>query len=92
MYMLRTALTVLLFSALLFSQANFGRILGTVTDQSGGVVSGATVSITDTQRGLARTLTTLHGGTVSAASDGPGRGSEFTVRLPASKPAVQPIP
>ncbi len=33
---------------------------------------------------LVRTLTTLHGGTVSARSDGLGRGSEFTVRLPAS--------
>ena len=35
---------------------------------------------------LVRTLTTLHGGTVSAHSDGPGQGSEFTVRLPASAP------
>jgi len=33
---------------------------------------------------LARMFTTLHGGTVDAHSDGPGRGSEFTVRLPAS--------
>jgi PAS domain S-box-containing protein len=36
---------------------------------------------------LARTLTTLHGGTVSGRSDGPGRGSEFTVRLPAAPTA-----
>jgi CheY-like chemotaxis protein len=35
---------------------------------------------------LARTLTTLHGGTVNAHSAGPGQGSEFTVRLPASAP------
>jgi PAS domain S-box-containing protein len=35
---------------------------------------------------LVRTLTTLHGGTVSAHSDGPGRGSEFVVRLPAFLP------
>ena len=35
---------------------------------------------------LVRTLTILHGGTVSAHSDGPGHGSEFTVRLPASAP------
>jgi CheY-like chemotaxis protein len=33
---------------------------------------------------LVRTLTTLHGGSVSAYSEGLGRGSEFTVRLPAS--------
>src|SRR5262249_35771608 len=32
---------------------------------------------------LVRSLVELHGGSVSAASDGPGKGSEFTVRLPA---------
>jgi CheY-like chemotaxis protein len=35
-----------------------------------------------------RTLTTLHGGTVTAHSDGPGKGSEFIVRLPPSMPPV----
>jgi PAS domain S-box-containing protein len=33
---------------------------------------------------LVRSLVSLHGGTVSARSDGPGMGSEFSVRLPLS--------
>jgi two-component system CheB/CheR fusion protein len=32
---------------------------------------------------LARSLVQMHGGTITAASEGPDRGSEFTVRLPA---------
>lgn len=46
-------------------------------------------SLARTQGGLgvglsiARSLITLHGGTIEARSEGPGRGSEFTVRLPA---------
>jgi PAS domain S-box-containing protein len=34
---------------------------------------------------LARGLTELHGGTIEAHSDGPGKGSEFVVRLPRSR-------
>jgi Carboxypeptidase regulatory-like domain len=49
---------IFLISIPLFSQGNAGRILGTVTDQTGGAVVGATVTILDTQRNLSRTVTT----------------------------------
>ena len=45
-------LSVLLTSLSLVAQGNFGRILGTITDQSGAVIAGATVTIIDTQRGV----------------------------------------
>ena len=48
----RTILGVLLFSLSLFAQN--GRILGTVTDQTGAVLSGATVSVIDTERAVSR--------------------------------------
>ena len=41
---------------------------------------------------LVHTLIRLHGGTVSAHSDGPGRGSEFTVRLPAAAQPARTTP
>jgi signal transduction histidine kinase/CheY-like chemotaxis protein len=39
---------------------------------------------------LARSLVELHGGTVAAQSDGPGRGSEFIVRLPRAPATTEP--
>jgi len=48
----------LLLSLPAFPQGNTGRILGTVTDQSGGYVGGATVTVTDVARGVSQTLTT----------------------------------
>ena len=42
---------------------------------------------------LARRLVALHGGSIEARSDGPGRGSEFVVRLPilAGAPDTEPL-
>ena len=74
---------VLLISATLiasisaFSQANTGRILGNVTDQTGGAISGATVTVTDTERGTTRTLTTDESGAYNAPSLIP---ATYTVR------------
>jgi len=39
---------------------------------------------------LARTLVKMHGGSVAAFSEGPGRGSEFVVRLPLAPAAEKP--
>jgi len=52
----------------LFSQGNTGRIQGSVTDQSGGTVSGATVIVADVERGTSRTLTTDDSGEYNAPS------------------------
>jgi PAS domain S-box-containing protein len=41
---------------------------------------------------LARTLVHLHGGSIEAASDGPGKGCEFTVKLPIALHAVVHAP
>jgi len=77
---LATILGVLTFSLALFAQGNSGRILGTVTDQSGAVLPNATVSIIDTERGLARTLTTDGAGEYNAPTLIPGT---YTIRVEA---------
>src|SRR6266853_6745207 len=79
-HVLGTILGVLLFSLALFAQGNFGRILGTVTDQTGAVLPGATVTIIDTQRGPARTLSTDSAGEYNAPNLIPGT---YTVRVEA---------
>src|SRR5580693_9195309 len=54
------------------AQSTAGRVLGSVTDQSGASVAGATVVVTDTQRGTTRTLTTDASGDYVAADVVPG--------------------
>ncbi len=41
---------------------------------------------------IVKSITSMHGGSVAAMSEGPGRGSEFVVRLPAMEPEQQAEP
>ena len=72
---IRLALTLclaLLLSVLSFAQSTAGRILGTITDQSGAAVVGGRVTVTDVQRGASRTLITDQVGAYVAAELQPG--------------------
>ena len=68
---------VLLAGAAAYPQGSTGRILGVVTDQSGGNVGGATVTITDVARGVSQTLNTDSDGAYVALNLVPGT---YTVR------------
>jgi hypothetical protein len=65
-------LGVLLSSLPLFSQTTTGRILGTVSDQSGASLPGATVIVLDIQRGTTRALSTDEAGNYLAPDLIPG--------------------
>jgi hypothetical protein len=69
---LGTVCLVLAVSISGLAQTTTGRILGTVNDQSGAAVAGATVTVTDVQRGGARTITTDTSGEYVAAGLQPG--------------------
>src|SRR5438034_1295161 len=55
-----------------FPQGNTGRILGNITDATGALIPGATVTITDVERGTSRTLITDEAGAYNAPSLPPG--------------------
>ena len=54
------------------AQSTAGRVLGSITDQSGAAVAGANVVVTDVQRGTSRTLTTDSSGDYVAPDLIPG--------------------
>jgi uncharacterized surface anchored protein len=71
-------LGALLLSVPAFSQLNLGSISGAVIDTSGAIITGATVTVTDVQRAVSRTLTTDTAGQYSAPSLTPG---SYSVRV-----------
>ena len=73
-----TLLVLLLTGPAAFSQGDTGRILGVVTDQSGGNVVGAVVIITDVERGVSRNLIADSGGAYAAPGLLPGT---YTVKV-----------
>jgi Carboxypeptidase regulatory-like domain len=76
----KSATTCLLLAIFIFAwyplpawaQSTAGRILGAITDTTGAGVSGATVVVTDTQRGTSRTLRTDESGSYAAPDLQPG--------------------
>jgi len=70
------------------AQLNLGRINGAITDQTGGAIANATVTVIDVERGVSRVLTTDSGGEYNAPSLTPGN---YTVRAeaPGFKTTVQ---
>ena len=71
---------LLLLSLPSFAQLNYGRIFGAVTDQTGGAIVGAAVTVLDVARGINHPVTTDGAGEYSAASLLPGM---YTVRAEA---------
>lgn len=64
--------TLFLLAISALGQTTAGRILGTLTDPSGAAVAGATVVITDTQRGTSRSTTTDESGNYTLPDLQPG--------------------
>jgi hypothetical protein len=67
-----TIVALALLSPLALAQSTAGRVLGSVTDQSGAAVPGASIVVTDTQRGTSRNLVTDASGDYVAADLTPG--------------------
>ena len=63
---------LLLLTLSAYPQAGVGNIQGTITDQTGGAIVGATVTVTDVERGTNRNLVTDDAGAFSAPNLIPG--------------------
>ena len=78
--LLLAVFAALIFSLPSFAQINTGRILGAVTDQTGGAIAGAAVAVTNSATGVARNLTADAAGAFVAPDLTPGT---YTVRCTA---------
>ncbi len=78
----------LLFATAAFAQSGTSGVNGTVTDQTGAVVAGATVTLTNTEKGFSRSVVTGDAGDYSFASILP---DTYTIEVQAAgfKKAVQ---
>ena len=87
----RLQATLLVFvaftSCLVYSQSSEGRILGTVSDQSGAVIAGAKVTVTSVTRNVTRQLLTTASGEYVAPNLEPGPYT-VTAEAPGFKKAV----
>lgn len=84
-----TVAILLSLSAVVFAQEITGNIVGTVKDNGGGVVKGATVTVTDTDKNLVvRTIVTGDEGEFSAPQLQSGNYS-VTIEAPGFKKSVQ---
>ena len=72
LYRMVASLAVCLFPVMLFAQGNVARLSGGVNDSRGGAIIGASVIVTDLQRGTSRTLTTDQAGQYFAPNLLPG--------------------
>jgi CheY-like chemotaxis protein len=96
--MICIALSVEQDAALLTVSDNGLGIPGEKLDSIFDLFTQANPSLARTEGGLGvgltlvRRLVELHGGSVHARSEGPGRGSEFVVRLPLARGAALPSP
>ena len=81
LFKLLTILALAIITATAFAQTTTAMLVGIVTDPSGAVIPNAKVTITDTNTGLAKTLTTNGEGQYFAAALPP---SEYTITAEAS--------
>src|SRR5687767_10335939 len=65
-------LLLVLFTLTAFGQSNKGTLKGTVSDQSGGVVQNATVTVTNNETNIERTVSTGDDGNYEAPLLDPG--------------------